>query len=59
MQWNAIDNKKNVADVLSHKDTTIAEWSSGIQQLNGDQEFRSHIVYEINKEFPLHIVKTK
>ena len=46
---------KKVADVLSHKDTTIAEWSSVIQQLNGDQEFRSHIVYEINKELPLHM----
>ena len=46
---------KKLAAVLSRKDTTIEEWSGVLQRLNEDEEFRSHILYEINGRLPLHM----
>ena len=46
---------KNVADVLSKKDTTIEAWSSVLQQLNRDQEFWPETLTEINNSLPLHM----
>ena len=44
-----------LADVLSQKDATIKEWSSVLQQFNGEHDLWSNTLNKINEDLPLYM----